>query len=73
LNQRKGFLEPKFLEELCQKNEITEVISSYVPLDKKGNTHWACCPFHHERTPSFAVNESSSFIIVSGAGFRGTS
>jgi len=71
LNQRKGFLEPKFLEELCQKNEITEVISSYVPLDKKGNTHWACCPFHHERTPSFAVNESEQFYHCFGCGVSG--
>ncbi|MBQ8658316.1 MAG: DNA primase [Clostridia bacterium] len=71
MNERKGFVEPKFLEELRQKNEITEVISSYVALDKKGNTHWACCPFHHERTPSFAVNEADQFYHCFGCGVSG--
>ncbi len=71
MNERKGFVEPKFLEELRHKSEITEVISSYVPLDKKGNTHWACCPFHHERTPSFAVNEADQFYHCFGCGVSG--
>ncbi len=71
MNERKGFVDPKFLEELRQKNEITEVISSYIPLNKKGNTHWACCPFHHERTPSFAVNEADQFYHCFGCSVSG--
>ena len=39
------------------------MIGSYVALDRKGGNHWACCPFHHEKTPSFAVNEGQSFIL----------
>lgn len=64
-------LDPKFLEELKQKNDIVEVIGGYVSLDKKGNTHWACCPFHHERTPSFAVNQAEQFYHCFGCGVSG--
>lgn len=66
----KGF-DPRFMEELKQKNNIVEVISSYVALDKKGATHWACCPFHHERTPSFAVNEDGQYYHCFGCGVSG--
>ena len=66
----KGF-DPRFMEELKQKNDIVEVISGYVALDRKGNTHWACCPFHHERTPSFAVNHAEQFYHCFGCGVSG--
>ena len=61
----------EFLRELQQKNDIVEVIRSYVALDRKGNNHWACCPFHHERTPSFAVNEGEQFYHCFGCGVSG--
>ncbi|MBQ8291779.1 MAG: DNA primase, partial [Clostridia bacterium] len=61
----------RFMQELKQKNEIVEVIGSYVALDRKGNTHWACCPFHHERTPSFAVNQAEQFYHCFGCGVSG--
>lgn len=66
----RGF-DPRFMQELKQKNNIIDVISSYASLDKKGNNHWACCPFHHERTPSFAVNESEQFYHCFGCGASG--
>lgn len=55
-----------FLRELKQKNDIVEVIGSYVALDRKGGNYWACCPFHHERTPSFAVNEGEQYYHCFG-------
>ncbi len=55
-----------FLRALKQKNDIVEVIGSYVALDRKGGSHWACCPFHHEKTPSFAVNEGEQFYHCFG-------
>ncbi len=66
----KGF-DPRFMQELKQKNDIVEVIGSYVALDRKGGTHWACCPFHHERTPSFAVNQAEQFYHCFGCGVSG--
>ena len=54
MSSQKGF-DPRFMEELKQKNNIVEVIGGYVSLDRKGGNYWACCPFHHEKEPSFAV------------------
>ena len=64
-------IDARYMQELKQKNEIVEVVGSYVALDRKGNTHWACCPFHHERTPSFAVNQAEQFYHCFGCGVSG--
>ena len=64
-------LDPRFMQELKQKNDIVDVIGSYVALDRKGGNHWACCPFHHERTASFAVNQADQFYHCFGCGVSG--
>ncbi len=55
-----------FLRELKQKNDIAEVVGGYLSLDKRGGQYWACCPFHHEKTPSFAINEVDQFYHCFG-------
>ena len=52
--------------ELLSKLDIVNVVSRYVPLKKKGRTYWGCCPFHHEKEPSFAVNEDRQFYHCFG-------
>lgn len=64
-------LDPAFMSELKAKNDIVEVIGSYVALEKKGGNYWACCPFHHEKTPSFSVNASEQFYHCFGCGVSG--
>ena len=64
-------IDAEFLRALKQKNDIVEVIRSYVPLDRKGGNHWACCPFHHEKTPSFSVSEGDQFYHCFGCGVSG--
>lgn len=44
-----------FKDEVRARNDIVEVISSYVRLDSRGNRYWGLCPFHGEKTPSFTV------------------
>lgn len=63
----------EWLEKLKANNNIVNVISSYLTLKRKGNTYWACCPFHHEKTPSFAVNEVGQFYHCFGCGESGDS
>jgi len=60
-----------FIEELKAKNDIVSVISRYVPLDRKGRLFWGRCPFHGEKTPSFAVNSDDQFYHCFGCGVGG--
>ncbi len=60
-----------FIDELKQKNNIVSVISKHLTLDKKGKTYWACCPFHYEKTPSFAINEAEQYYHCFGCGESG--
>lgn len=61
----------QFLEELSSRVNIVEVVSAYVPLTKKGGNYWGLCPFHHERTPSFSVNEAKQIFHCFGCGKGG--
>ena len=47
-----------FLDELIERNEITDVVSSYVRITQKGSNLFGLCPFHNEKTPSFSVSAS---------------
>lgn len=55
-----------FYDEVLAKTDLVKLISEYVALSKRGNTHWGCCPFHHEKAPSFAVNEDKQFYHCFG-------
>lgn len=45
-----------WIDELKTRADIYSVVASYVSLSRKGQRMWACCPFHAERTPSFAID-----------------
>ncbi len=61
----------EIVEEVRAKNDIVAVISGYVNLKKKGSNHWGCCPFHNEKTPSFAVSENKQMYHCFGCGESG--
>ena len=67
----KSVFPPEFMEELKAKNDIVDVIGSYIKLERRGYTYWACCPFHHEKTPSFAVNAADRYYHCFGCGESG--
>ncbi len=60
-----------FLDDLNGRLNIVDVVSAYVPLTKKGGNYWGLCPFHHEKTPSFSVNESKQIFHCFGCGKGG--
>ena len=49
-----------WLDNLKSRLDIADVVGSYVALTRKGSRLWACCPFHHEKTPSFCVEDRKS-------------
>jgi len=59
------------VEEIKQKVNIIDVINRYVPLKKRGRHHFACCPFHGEKTPSFTVSEELQIFKCFGCGKAG--
>ena len=61
----------ELVEEIRIKNDIVDVIAGYVRLQKKGGTHWGCCPFHNEKTPSFAVSGAKQMYHCFGCGVSG--
>ncbi len=64
-------LDQEFLRTLKDKLNIVEIAGEYFSLEKRGGSYWACCPFHHEKTPSFSVNESGQFYHCFGCGASG--
>ena len=60
-----------FIEEVKRQNNIVTTLSKYLKLDKKGKNYWACCPFHNEKTPSFAINELEGYYHCFGCGVTG--
>ena len=60
-----------FIEELKFKNDISEVISNYVSLKKRGRNLVGLCPFHSEKTASFNVYPNSSSFYCFGCGVGG--
>ncbi len=61
----------EFLKMLKTKCDLVEVISSYVKVERRGANYWACCPFHHEKTPSFSINAPDRYYHCFGCGASG--
>jgi len=59
------------VDQIIQTADILEVVGDYVPLKRKGQNYWACCPFHNEKSPSFSVTPGKGFYKCFGCGKSG--
>lgn len=59
------------VEEVRLKNDIVDVISGYVKLQKKGSSYFGLCPFHNEKSPSFSVSRQKQMYYCFGCGAGG--
>lgn len=67
----KGTIPRTFIDDLIARTDIVELINSRVKLKKAGRDYQACCPFHHEKSPSFTVSQSKQFYHCFGCGVHG--
>lgn len=59
------------IDQIIFYSRIDEVVNDFVPLKKRGQNMWGCCPFHNEKTPSFSVSPSKGIYKCFGCGKAG--
>lgn len=66
-----GRISEEAIQEIRNRTDIVEVVSSYLPLKRSGGNHQGLCPFHQEKSPSFNVNEPRQIFHCFGCGVGG--
>ena len=66
-----GRIADEKIDEIRERTDIVEVVSSYLPLKRSGVNHQGLCPFHQEKSPSFNVNSARQIFHCFGCGVGG--
>ena len=64
-------ISPRFLDEVRSRLTVSEIIGQRIKVVRSGRESKACCPFHHEKTPSFTINDEKQFYHCFGCGAHG--
>ncbi len=65
------FYSDDLIEEVRSRNDIVDVVSGYVRLQRKGNSYFGLCPFHSEKSASFSVSREKQMYYCFGCGAGG--
>ncbi|AKQ46327.1 DNA primase [Rufibacter radiotolerans] len=68
-----ALIKKEVVDQIILQADIVEVVGDFVSLKKKGQNMWACCPFHHEKSPSFSVAPNKGIYKCFGCGKAGNS
>ena len=61
-----GIISQETIDNVSSQADIVSIVSDYVQLENRGNQWWGCCPFHHEKTPSFCVTPEKRMYYCFG-------
>ena len=59
-------IDESVIRTVIERTDIVRLVKEYVPLRTKSGRLWGCCPFHHEKTPSFTVNPDRGIFYCFG-------
>jgi len=59
------------VKKIKERVNIVDIIGSFIKVERSGINFKACCPFHHEKTPSFFVSEQRQTFNCFGCGVKG--
>ena len=65
------YFSEELIEEVRVRNDIVDVISGYIKLQKRGSSYFGLCPFHNEKSPSFSVSRTKQMYYCFGCGAGG--
>ncbi len=66
------FYPDELVEEVRLRNDVVDVVSGYVKLERKGRRYFGLCPFHNEKSPSFSVEPGKQFFYCFGCNKGGS-
>ncbi len=61
----------ELIDEVKNNNDIVDIVSQYVALKRSGRNYFGLCPFHNEKSPSFAVSPDKQIFHCFGCGVGG--
>ncbi|WP_238580093.1 CHC2 zinc finger domain-containing protein [Treponema endosymbiont of Eucomonympha sp.] len=61
-----GKISPETVKAVSEYTDIVALIGEYTRLEKRSGDWWGCCPFHHEKTPSFYVQPAKKMYYCFG-------